>query len=142
MGNRYNIMMCIVAKSVNAALKEARELPVISLLESIQTTLRTWFAMRREAVNAETSPLPPKVRQLIRQNLEISEGFTAQRVDAFEYDVRGDVRRRSFHVNLKRKTCTCREYNLLAIPCSHALCAAVAEGVAIHELDGLDYPTG
>lgn len=46
MGNRYNIMTCNVAKSVNVVLKEARKLPIISLLEFIRTTLLTWFVMR------------------------------------------------------------------------------------------------
>ncbi|XP_019087299.1 PREDICTED: uncharacterized protein LOC109127224 [Camelina sativa] len=142
MGNRFNIMTCDVAKSVNSVLKEAGELPIIPLLEFIQTTLLTWFAMRREAVIAETSSFPPKVHEWICQNLKISEGLTAPRVDAFEYYVKGDLRRHSFHVNLKRKTCTCREYNSLGIPCSHAICAAVADGYAIHELVGLDYTTG
>ncbi|XP_010451065.1 PREDICTED: uncharacterized protein LOC104733156 [Camelina sativa] len=137
MGNRYNIMTCNVAKSVNSVLKEAREFPIIPLMEFIRTTLLTWFVMRPMA------DLHRKwIRERIRQNLKISEGLTAQRVDAFEYDVRGDSRRRSFHVNLKRRTCTCREYNLLGIPCSHAICAAVADGYAIHELVGLDYTTG
>ncbi|XP_010436277.1 PREDICTED: uncharacterized protein LOC104720001 [Camelina sativa] len=142
MGNRFNIMTCDVAKSVNSVVKEARELPIIPLLEFIRTTLLTWFAVRLKAVKADISSYPPKVRERICQNLKISEGLTTQRVDAFEYDVRGDSRRRSFHVNLKQRTCTCREYNLLGIPCSHAICAAVADGYTIHELVGLDYTTG
>ncbi|CAA7025523.1 unnamed protein product [Microthlaspi erraticum] len=133
MGNRFNIMTSNVAECVNAAFKEARELPIVSLLGSIQRTMTTWFAMRLEATKAEPSCFPPKVRELIHQSLETSEGFTARRIDAFEYEVKGDSKR-SFYVHLRQKKCTCRAYNLLGIPCSHAMCAAMAEGFAIHEL--------
>lgn len=47
-GMRYNVMTSNVAESLNAALSEAREYPIIALLEYIRTTLMGWFSGRHE----------------------------------------------------------------------------------------------
>ncbi|XP_010513344.1 PREDICTED: uncharacterized protein LOC104789323 [Camelina sativa] len=131
LGERYNVMTTNVAESLNAVLKEARELPIISLLEFIRTTLMSWFAMRREAGRSKISEIPPKLREVIHQNFEKSVRFGVKRVDKFEYEVvgTGEV---SHYVKLVDRTCSCRAFDLLRLPCPHAISADVAEGLPIH----------
>ncbi len=40
---RYNMMTTNIAESMNALLKEARSLPVLSLLNYIRMTIQRWF---------------------------------------------------------------------------------------------------
>jgi len=46
----------------------ARDYPVILILESIRTTLVTWFALRRQAAQFEENILPPKVHDMVIEN--------------------------------------------------------------------------
>lgn len=138
MGERYNVMTSNVAESLNAVLKEARELPIISIIEFIRTTLMSWFALRREAAKAETSFLPPKKRELVHKNFEQSVSFSVRRIDKLENEVHGNCAG-AFHVKLKEKSCSCRSFDLLHIPCSHAIAAAVTEGVQIPSLMANEY---
>lgn len=57
--DRYNVMTCNIAESLNNVLLMARDYPIISILESLRTTLVTWFALRREAAQ------PPKVNEMV-----------------------------------------------------------------------------
>ena len=117
-----------VAESLNAVLKEARELLIISLLEFIRTTLMTWFAIRRDAANSKTSSMPPKMREVVHQNFEKSVRYSVSRIDQYEYEIRADGLS-GFHVKLLERTCSCRALDLLHLPCSNTIAAAVAEGV-------------
>jgi len=46
-GRRFNIMDSNTCESWNNVIKEAREYPLICMLEYIRTTLMDWFATRR-----------------------------------------------------------------------------------------------
>ncbi|CAE5962882.1 unnamed protein product [Arabidopsis arenosa] len=59
--HRYNIMTTNIAESLNSVLKEPRELPVLSLLETIRLTLTTWFHERREKAAKHNKRLTPIV---------------------------------------------------------------------------------
>lgn len=138
LGERYNVMTSNVAESLNAVLKEARELPIISLIEFIRTTLMSWFAMRREAARSEASALPPKMREVVHQNFEKSVRFSVRRIDRYDYEIRGEGST-VYHVKLLERTCSCRAFDLLHYPCPHAIAAAVAEGVPIQGLMAPEY---
>ena len=127
-----------VAESLNAVLKEARELLIISLLEFIRTTLMTWFAIRRDAANSETSSMSPKMREVVHQNFEKSVRYSVSRIDQYEYEIRADGLS-GFHVKLLERTCSCRAFDLLHLPCSNTIAAAVAEGVPIQGLMAPEY---
>ncbi|CAN6817630.1 unnamed protein product, partial [Brassica oleracea] len=45
-GERYNIMTSNLAESLNAALFEAREYPILPLLEYIRSMMMGWFSAR------------------------------------------------------------------------------------------------
>ncbi|EOA32390.1 hypothetical protein CARUB_v10015669mg [Capsella rubella] len=74
-GERFNVMTSNIPESLNNVLTMARDYPVISILETIHTTLVTWFALRREAANLEDNILPPKVYEMVIENYEKGAGF-------------------------------------------------------------------
>jgi len=139
-GNRYNFMTSNIVESLNNVLTAARDYPVISILESIQTTLVSWFALRRQAAQLEDNILPPKVHDMVIENFEKGAGFVVIKIGDCLYEVR-DKRGGGFAVNLLERTCTCREFKLLTIPCSHAIVAAIQEGLRVDTLVGVHHTT-
>lgn len=119
-----------IAESLNDVLKEARELPIISLIEFIRTTLMSWFAMRRQTSTIKRSALPPKIREVMHANFKKSVGYAVKNVDRFEFELQGNGGG-SFHVNLINRSCSCRAFYLLHYPCSHAISAAVTAGIPL-----------
>lgn len=43
----------------------------------------------------------------------------------------------AFTVNLWERTCTCREFQLLTIPCSHAIEATIKERICVETMVGV-----
>ena len=132
-GNRYNIMTSNLAESWNAVLREAREFPVIPLIDFIRTKLTEWFATRREAANKNKGSVTPKVAGMLTKNFEIGGGYQVTLIAEDEYEVRNKTGG-SFHVDLAKKTCSCSEFQMLAIPCSHAVAAAIKGKVSVESL--------
>ncbi|KAG7564152.1 Zinc finger PMZ-type [Arabidopsis suecica] len=137
-GNRYNFMTSNIAESLNNVLTMARDYPVISILESIRTTLVTWFALRRQAAQLEDNILPPKVHDMVIENYEKGAGCAVIKIGDGLYEVR-EKGGAAFAVNLWERTCTCREFQLLTIPYSHAISAAIQEEIRVDTLVGVHH---
>ncbi|CAE6236029.1 unnamed protein product [Arabidopsis arenosa] len=137
-GDRFNFMTSNIAESLNNVLTMARDYPVISILESLRTTLVTWFALRREAAQQEGNILPPKVNEMVIENFEKGAGYVVLKIGEANYEVR-DRNDSGFAVNLWERTCTCREFQLLTIPCSHAIAAAIKEGIRVDTMVGIHH---
>ncbi|KAG7544029.1 Zinc finger SWIM-type [Arabidopsis thaliana x Arabidopsis arenosa] len=137
-GDRYNVMTSNVSESLNNVLTMARDYPVISILESWRTTLVTWFALRREAANMEDNILPPKVNEMVIENFEKGAGYAVLKIGDGQYEVR-DMMDCAYAVHLWERTCTCRQFQLLTIPCSHAIAAAIREGIRVDTLVGVNH---
>ena len=45
----------------------------------------------------------------------------------------------AFAVNLWERTCTCTKFQLLTIPCSHAIAAAIKEAIRVETMVGVRY---
>lgn len=132
-GNRYNIMTSNIAETWNSVLREAREYPIVALVEYIRSKLMNWFADRRDVAAAGNGNLTPRVNAILEANFGNSGGMLVSRINAAEFEVK-DKLGTSYHVNLAQKTCTCNAFQKLLIPCSHSIAAAIKEKVRIESL--------
>ncbi|XP_009590359.1 uncharacterized protein [Nicotiana tomentosiformis] len=94
--NRMWTMTSNIAESLNAVTKDARELPIVELLEYMRTLLECWTN-----------------EKLLKAN---GEGFK----DHIHTVIDGVKR---FIVCLQNKRCSCRQFQLDELPCAHALAA-------------------
>lgn len=134
-GERYNIMTSNLAESWNAVLRDAREYPVVPLVEFIRKKLVSWFTTRRDAVKDVDAGLTPKVNSLLAESFEICGGYDVRKLDTDEYEVQ-DLKGSLFVVSLTDRSCSCFEFQKLSIPCSHAIAAALKANVAVEGLVG------
>lgn len=132
-GNRYNIMTSNLVESCNSVLREASEYPVIPLIDFIRSKLSGWFAARREAANKTKGSITPKVSGILPKFFDMSGGYEVSMIGEDDYEVR-NKNVGSYHVNLVNKTCSCYEFQMLAIPCSHSIAAAIKGKVSVESL--------
>ncbi|CAF1863999.1 unnamed protein product [Brassica napus] len=60
-------------------------------------------------------------------------GYEVVDIAEKEYEIRNKTGG-SFHVNLRTRTCSCFEFQMLAIPCSYAIAAALKAKINVEEL--------
>ena len=68
-GNRYGHITSNIAESINSWLLEARELPILAMLERIRHQLMEWFAVRREIDQNTDGLLVSSAAKIIRNTL-------------------------------------------------------------------------
>lgn len=132
-GDRYNIMTSNVAETWNSVLREAREYPILALVEYIRAKLMSWFSIRREIVTDESNTLTPRVVDIVEANFENSGVYGVHVINKSEFHVI-DKEGRSFHVDIEWKTCSCNEFQALKIPCTHAVAAANRNKISVASL--------
>ncbi|XP_013654074.1 uncharacterized protein LOC106358821 [Brassica napus] len=124
-GYRYDIRTTNPAESINSVLRSPREYPIIPLLDSIREMLTRWFYNH--------------VEKKIERRTEKGKRFVVYPVSDDQLLVRGD--KIDCLVDLDRNTCSCGKYNLMKIPCRHAIIAGFHVGRQPHTLTDLFYTT-
>ena len=104
-GNRYNIMTSNVAETWNSVQREAREFPIVALVEYIRAKLMSWFAERRNLATVGQGRLTPRVSEILEANFENNGGMLVRQINQVEFEVK-DKAGYSFHVNLAEKSCS------------------------------------
>ncbi|XP_020262613.1 uncharacterized protein LOC109838592 [Asparagus officinalis] len=104
-GIRYGHVTSNVAESFNSWIREARMLRILQMVEHIHKQIMTRMNNRRIMAEKWTSYLYPKAEQIVGEHME--RGSTLEikqsRDDIFEVQSQ-----RTTHVDLGKKTCTCR----------------------------------
>ncbi|XP_050936236.1 uncharacterized protein LOC127144368 [Cucumis melo] len=116
---RYQMMTTNISESLNAVLKESRDLPVAALLDSIRQILQNWFYDRRKVACCMRTVLTSWAEGELRIQHQNSRSFTVNAINDVEFQVIDG--RKQFIVRLDCKSCTCRVWDLDEIPCAHAL---------------------
>ena len=109
-GNRYNIMTTNIAECMNAVLRDARSLPIVSLLESIRNLLQDWFYERRNEAADTMTPVTPWLEKILKKHIERCLTLDVTPLSLYEFHVRGI--NMSAKVNLETRTCSCREFDI------------------------------
>ncbi|XP_038880504.1 uncharacterized protein LOC120072166 [Benincasa hispida] len=118
----YNLMTTNISECLNNILKEPREFPVASLLDYIREILQNWFYEKGQSTLSMKIVLTSWAEFELREQHNQSRSFKVDPINNEEYKViDGD---NHFLVNLAYKSCSCRVWDLVEIPCAHA-CAVI-----------------
>ncbi|XP_024010366.1 uncharacterized protein LOC112085385 [Eutrema salsugineum] len=97
-----------------------------------------FFALRRETANKDTDIVNPKVKEMMMENFKKSAGYFVMKIGDGVYEVR-DAMDIAYAVHLWEQSCTCRAFQLLGIPCEHAIAAGIRDGVRVETLVNIHY---
>ncbi|RID62782.1 hypothetical protein BRARA_E01830 [Brassica rapa] len=139
-GYRYDIRKNNPAESINSALRSPREFPVIPLLDSIREMLTHWFFKRKKLISKHTRRLTIDVEEKINRRIEKGKTFGVYPVTDSQLLVKGDTI--DCFVDLDKRTCSCGKYDLLKIPCRHAIKVGCFVGREPYILTDVLYITG
>ncbi|WOL00066.1 hypothetical protein Cni_G08779 [Canna indica] len=129
-GSRYGHLSSNI-EEFNRWILEACELPIIQVIESIHGKLMMEFNERHEKGFRWTSRLVPSAEKRISEAIDLAVGYQVLRSDEVEFEVLSADS--SSIVNIGTRCCSCREWQLHGIPCSHAIAALLSCKKDIYE---------
>ncbi|XP_022880845.1 uncharacterized protein LOC111398125 [Olea europaea var. sylvestris] len=119
-------------ESLNSMLREARSSPITCLVEHIRSTLQKWFYERQKNATECSTVLTPRMENELRMTFETGTRLRAQLLtnNLTQVGISKDVD----IVDFFEDTCTCREFQLNRMPCTHATRAACFKGKSLYDL--------
>ncbi|KAI5324027.1 hypothetical protein L3X38_033100 [Prunus dulcis] len=119
-GPKCDILLNNLCECFNSAILEARDKPIITMVERIRTYLMLRVAREKEV--KWTQRVGPMIFQIIEKNLKESGSCIAQNAGGNRFQVT-HMLGRQYAVDLNTHSCSCRKLDLCGIPCCHAMAA-------------------
>ncbi|KAL6272589.1 hypothetical protein ACE6H2_023281 [Prunus campanulata] len=121
--SKCDMLLNNLCESFNSAIIEARDKPILTLLERIRSYLMLRMARLRETVWKHD--VGPRIFGIVEKLTTESAQCIASYAGGGKYQV-NNIHGGMYVVDLERHTCTCRKWDLCGIPCSHSM-AAIAK---------------
>jgi hypothetical protein len=102
---------------------EARELPVLSMLERIKSQIMSRHYTKQKEREGWTGPICPKIRKRVDKHIELANNVYADAAGDGLFAVGELVSSKpvDYVVDLKDKTCSCMRWQKTGIPCPHVI---------------------
>ncbi|KAH9728024.1 SWIM-type domain-containing protein [Citrus sinensis] len=121
-GRRYSILTTNIAESVNAFMREPRKFPITHLVDHFRKTLQQWFYDRKIMAKSMTTRLTTWADEIVTERRTIAERVIVRPGSPHCFQVIGGGLKEEL-VDLQKRTCSCRVFQLDQLVCAHAIAA-------------------
>ncbi|XP_028082628.1 uncharacterized protein LOC114283957 [Camellia sinensis] len=131
MGARYSEMCSNAAESFNSWILEARHLPITQMVDSIWTKIMNQMPKRRRKSAAWPGVLCPKMEARLVKAYNKGRVWIVSQSNDNVYEVHSYP---SVLVDVDRRTCSCFQWQINQLPCTHAMVAIRNSGRDLYDL--------
>ncbi|BFG21671.1 hypothetical protein CerSpe_079460 [Prunus speciosa] len=117
---KCDILLNNLCEAFNSAILDARDKPILTMLETLRMYMMLRMAKQREACDKWHGDIGPRIHTIVEKNKVESSKCIAHLAGQKMYQV-VHMSGVQFAVDLAKHTCTCRGWNLTGIPCGHAI---------------------
>ncbi|GJW93859.1 uncharacterized protein Tco_0173531 [Tanacetum coccineum] len=119
---KSDILLNNLCECFNGKILDARDAPIITALEYIREYLMRRMVNVIAVIKKTDGPLTPSATKLLKIAMDRANNCTVAFNGGEEYEVKGQSGSQCV-VNVVKKVCSCRKWELTGIPCSHAIAA-------------------
>ncbi|KAF3614810.1 hypothetical protein FXO37_35790 [Capsicum annuum] len=108
----------------NSMILDARDKPIITLLEKIRYMLMTRMqVIRDKSAKWYSDDICPRMREILHKREAAASKYIPRKLNEWNSELIGASIADIWAVDLRNKNCSCRKWNLMGIPCKHAIAA-------------------
>jgi hypothetical protein len=124
--SKCDLLVNNLCESWNAYILKFRDKPILHMFEGIRKKLMRRYQVKKEGIKAMKGKFGPRIVEKIEAEGDKAAYCTSTYAGngLFEVDCKG----KSFVVDLGKKTCSCRKWEMVGIPCAHAFSAILYDG--------------
>ncbi|KAG8366649.1 hypothetical protein BUALT_Bualt17G0101600 [Buddleja alternifolia] len=122
---KCDILLNNICESFNSTLLEARNKPLLNMLERIRIYIQKRLQVRRELTDKWNDAICPKIQTTLEKLKNDTRSCMARYVGGTKFEVK-DMYQGQYAVDIGLRTCSCRRWDLCGIPCIHGVSAIVA----------------
>ncbi|XP_062119093.1 uncharacterized protein LOC133832818 [Humulus lupulus] len=117
---KCDILVNNLYESFNASTLDARDKPIITLLEKIRFWLMSRFYNKKAKLEKMTQPVGKRILKIIEKQKEVAKHCLVTRFDKIEFQVQCS-NGSALVVEFEFRTCTCKRFQLFGLPFGHEL---------------------
>ncbi|XP_009776402.1 uncharacterized protein [Nicotiana sylvestris] len=114
------VMTSNIAESLNARNREARQIPIMSLLDYMMNLVMEWNNTNRMTAMSTFIGIGQKYHEVLKENSYLSQKMTVKPSTDYVYVVMDAEQRRNI-VCMQKRECPCKRFQVDEIPCPHAM---------------------
>nr|XP_016447428.1 PREDICTED: uncharacterized protein LOC107772430 [Nicotiana tabacum] len=118
---RYDMLTTDIVESMNSVLLEARELPILRMMDFIQVKLQRWFYERRNKAEGTFYDVSCWVEEELKKKIDLAFTLNVFPIDSWRSRVEEEGI--TFLVDLNKRTFDCFQFQFDELPCIHAIAA-------------------
>jgi len=118
---KCDLIMNILCKCFNSYIIKARDKPIITMLEMIRRKLMKRYQKKRQGIREYVGDWCPKILAKLELCEKDAEECTSYYAGEGLFEV--ECSYGQFVVDLTRRSCGCRQWDMTGIPCPHAISA-------------------
>ena len=116
---KCDVLVNNMNEAFNKAILDAREKPIMSMLEDIRTYFMNKWAANRTKMNGFQGSVLPNIKKRLEREANNSGKWLPTWAGEEKFEVYNGHER--FTIDLKKKECSCRKWSLTGIPCRHGI---------------------
>jgi MULE transposase domain/MuDR family transposase/SWIM zinc finger len=122
-GLRFGHITSNLSESVNSWILDARELPLLPMIDSIRQKLMKMFQTRRQNAESWSGILVPSAEKNAMNSIAKARYYTVFQANESVFEVL--TGRRTCTVDISNRKCVCKKWQNTGEPCSHATAAVL-----------------
>ncbi|KAK4386084.1 hypothetical protein Sango_2479000 [Sesamum angolense] len=127
---KCDMLLNNICETFNSCILEAREKPILTMLEWIREFIMTRLSDNRDRARKKWSgkKICPRIQKNVEKNIDKAADCIPIKSDDWNYEISSYDGSR-YIVNLQQHTCTCRKWDLTGIPCNHGMSAICSQSL-------------
>ncbi|KAL3744004.1 hypothetical protein ACJRO7_013281 [Eucalyptus globulus] len=111
-------------ESFNKSIIDARDKPIITMLETIRAQLMERIHKQRDGMTKYTGVICPNIQKILDLQKQFSVSWIPTWNGEDEFELSGPYGDKRV-VNIRHRSCSCRRWDISRIPCCHAVAALI-----------------
>ena len=126
--SKCDVLMNNLSESFNATILVARDKPILTLCEWIRNYLMNRTSSSAKKLENWPHRIMPMPQRRLEKEVSMTGYWQATWVINEEFQIAHEYNGQQFIVNIGKKSCTCNFWDLVGIPCRHAVTAICLSG--------------
>ncbi|KAK6778077.1 hypothetical protein RDI58_024795 [Solanum bulbocastanum] len=118
-GAKCDVLLNNMCECFNSMILDARDKPIITLLEKLRYLLMARFQANREkAERWNSGDICPRIKSILHKNESAAAAFIPKKSNQWHYEILGASIADNWAVDLQNRKCSCRKWTITGIPCN------------------------
>ncbi|XP_027365289.1 uncharacterized protein LOC113872164 isoform X1 [Abrus precatorius] len=129
-GTRYNHMTSNFGELFYSWAADADELPITQMVDAIRGKIMELIVSRKAISDQWETKLSPSMEEKLKRENQKTNSLQVLQSTCSTYEVCGDI---TEVVDIDRWECSCKAWQLMGVPCCHAIAVIVGIGQSVYD---------